>query len=188
MTNILDEILVKKIIQGNTNHFNYIIEKYQQRIFSMGMRFFKNENDACDFVQEVFIKAYQNLASYKKKAAFRFWLIKIAYNHGINKVKKNQNIKKREQVLDNSIASEYNIEMIQMKSEAEKTLFDAIEKLPQKYRQCLDFYFFVGLTYNEISDITGFPVNTIKSHVYRAKQALHSCLQGTVVEDYYEKM
>ena len=81
---VSDEMIVQDILAGNSNSFIFIIERYQQRIFSMGMRFLKNKDDASDFAQEVFIKVFKNLSSYKKKAPFKYWMVKIAYNHGIN--------------------------------------------------------------------------------------------------------
>jgi RNA polymerase sigma-70 factor (ECF subfamily) len=62
----------------------------------------------------------------------------------------------------------------------------ALASLPEKYRICVDFFFFLGLSYGEIGDITGFPVNTIKSHVFRAKQMLRDALRGSAAEEYHE--
>ena len=72
------------------------------------------------------------------------------------------------------------------KNEIRDLITREIEKLPERYRICLDFYFFFGLKYKEISNITGYPVNTIKSDVLRAKNILRQNLKGTIAEDYNE--
>src|SRR4030067_3116765 len=81
-----DEQIVKKVLLGGTESFKIIVERYQRKIFCIGMRFYNNEEDSYDFTQEVFIKAFENLRSYAGRAPFRFWLTKIAYNHAINKI------------------------------------------------------------------------------------------------------
>jgi len=58
--------------------------------------------------------------------------------------------------------------------------------LPEKYGICIDLFFFFGLSHGEISEMTGFPINTIKSHVYRAKERLRKALKGTAAGDLYE--
>ena len=72
------------------------------------------------------------------------------------------------------------------KNEIRETLHEAVRRLPERYRICVDLYFFLELTYAEISEITGFPVNTIKSHVLRAKAILRDGLKGTAAEEYHE--
>jgi RNA polymerase sigma-70 factor (ECF subfamily) len=60
-----DEQIVRKIISGSTEDFRIIVLKYQQHVFNIGRRFFKNEDDSCDFVQEVFIQVFQKLATFR---------------------------------------------------------------------------------------------------------------------------
>ncbi|MDR3237950.1 MAG: sigma-70 family RNA polymerase sigma factor [Spirochaetia bacterium] len=179
-----DEQIVRQILYGDTEAFRVIVGRYQKQIFNMGFRFFRNENDAYDFVQEVFIKAFQKLGSFRGLSPFRFWLLKIAYNTGINSVKA---YKSTSPIDDVAIPSaEKSPEEKHLNEELRKLLLDAVNTLPERYRICVDFYFFYGLSYNEISSMTGFPVNTIKSNVFRAKKELRDLLSGTIAEDYYE--
>jgi RNA polymerase sigma-70 factor (ECF subfamily) len=153
-------------------------------IYNIGMRFFKNSDESYDYTQEVFLRAHNKLTTYKGIAPFRFWLTRLAYNFGINSIK--------------SLRSEPDIaacaepadddtpEKNHLKDEIIVLLENEIMKLPGKYRVCLDLFFFARLTYPQISAVTGFPVNTIKSHVLRAKHALRDALKGTIAEDYHE--
>ena len=182
--NILDEEIIRRVIHGEIELFKEIVARYQNRIFSIGMRFFKNKDDSSDFVQDVFIKAYSNLKFYKGRSLFKFWLIKIAYNHGINKINEKKVEGEFSEVLmesnDETPDREY------MKDEIKEFLMKAMSKLPEKYQICLDFYFFWGISYNQISHITDIPINTIKSNVLRAKTILRDILKGTIAEEYHD--
>jgi RNA polymerase sigma-70 factor (ECF subfamily) len=178
-----DEQIVKQVLTGGIESFKIIVERYQKKIFGIGMRFFKNRDDSYDFVQEVFIRAYESLKSYAGRAPFRFWLTKIAYNHGINRV----GAKRTEPEVPEEIPNgDTTPETGHLRDEIRELLLEAINELPDRYRICVDLYFFMGLTYNEISEITGYPVNTIKSNVLRAKTMLRDELKGTIAEDYHE--
>jgi RNA polymerase sigma-70 factor (ECF subfamily) len=194
MDRLSDEQIIGRVLRGDTNAFKEIVVRYQQHIFGIGMRFLKNENDVYDLVQEVFIKAYSNLSSYLGNTPFRFWLVKIAYNHAINTAHARQT---RESYVRQaphsdiyqdqcSVSAEPSPEKTAIKIEAREVLLAAISRLPEQYQMCLDFHFFLGLSYEEISSITGIPINTIKSNVSRAKMALRDTLRGTVAEDYHE--
>jgi len=149
------------------------------------MRFFRNVDDACDFTQDVLVKAYQNLSSFRGAAPFRFWLSRMSYNSAVNRYHSNS-LRREDQLSapdelrsrDSSISAEYE------RSEVRDCLMTAIGELPPEYRICVDLYFFGGLSHLEISEITGFPVGTIKSNVFRAKKVLRELLKGTVAEEY----
>jgi RNA polymerase sigma-70 factor (ECF subfamily) len=148
------------------------------------MRFFKNYEDASDFVQEVFIRAYNNLRTFKGKSPFRHWLTKIAYNFGINQV---HGAKQESDIASCVVvARDESPEESHLSREVSVLLTKAISGLPERYRISVDLYFYMGLTYNQIHEITGVPVNTIKSDVLRAKQILRDSLKGTIAEDYDE--
>ncbi len=180
-----DEHIVRLVQKGDFELYSLIVERYQDKIFSIGMRFFYDRDDSADFAQEVFLKAFRKIESYREIALFKYWLVKLAYNHGINMKKK----KHDDGIGFNSDEIKSNYELPENKhiyGEIKQILEDEINKLPERYRICIDFYFFVGLKYNEISEITGYPVNTIKSDVLRAKNILRQKLKGTIAEEYYE--
>lgn len=178
-----DEQIVKQVLLGGMESFKVIVERYQKRIYGIGMRFFKNMDDSRDFTQEVFIRAYENLKSYAGRAPFRFWLSRIAYNHGINRIGARRT---ESEVPEEQAADDVTPERSHLRKEVREVLMEAVRKLPERYRICVDMYFFMGLTYGEISEITGYPVNTIKSNVLRAKNMLRDELKGTIAEDYHE--
>ncbi len=181
--NSTDEQVLRDVIRGDAEKFKIIVERYQAYIFSIGMRFFRNEDDSYDFVQDVFLKAFNELGTFKGKAFFRSWLVRIAYNYGINRIKEKRI---REEDINERASEESTPEKDHLKYETVVLLRKAIDDLPEKYRICVDLYFFMGFKYNEIESITGYPVNTIKSNVLRAKQILRDKLRGSIAEDYNE--
>lgn len=181
--NISDEHIVSKIIKGDVNSFKYLVDRYQKYIFNIGMRFFKNKDDATDFVQDIFLRAYGELRSFKGKS-FRFWIVKIAYNYGINQIKAKKTC--GNDSLGDAQSREPAPEASYIKDETVKLIESVLSELPEHYRICLDMYFYYGFTYKEICGITEFPVNTIKSNVLRAKEILRDKLRGSIAEDYYE--
>ncbi len=179
-----DEQIVNKVIKGNIESFSLIVDRYENIIYSLGMRLFKNYDDSVDFTQEVLIKSFEKLDRFTNKGQFKYWLIKLAYNHGLNKLK---SIKKTSRLENNVYDDNNNVpDRLHIKHEISDILIAEINKLPDEYRICLDFYFFLSLSYKGISEITRIPVNTIKSNVYRAKKLLHNRLKGTIAEDYDE--
>lgn len=171
-----DSELIKKCLEGKTENFAKLIALYQSRIEAVGWSFFHNKDDTEDFVQDVFIKAYTNLASFMGKSSFSTWLTSIAYTTAINAKNKSKNYETiaDENLLYSGTESPEEAHIKKITAEAVK---EAIKELPQQYAICLDFYFFYELSHEEISIITGFPVNTIKSHIFRAKKILRQKLK-----------
>ncbi|HOV08025.1 MAG TPA: sigma-70 family RNA polymerase sigma factor [Spirochaetota bacterium] len=183
--NLTDEQIIKRVQKGKTEDFGEIVKRYSNKVFSIGMRFFYNTDDSADFSQEVFFKAFSNINSYRAIAPFRFWLVKLAYNLALNikKSKKEEfsSIEEKD-FLDRNLSPHES----HIANELRETLLEEINKLPERYKVSLDMYFFWGLKYSEISEITGLPVNTIKSDVFRAKNILRSRLKNTLSEECYE--
>ncbi|MBN2401616.1 MAG: sigma-70 family RNA polymerase sigma factor [Spirochaetes bacterium] len=178
-----DERIVRQVLNGDIECFRVIVSRYQSYIYSIGMRFFRNNDDSNDFVQDVFLKVYNELKSFRGSAPFRSWLTRIAYNFGINRI----NAKKIDKVIfEESISGEPTPEQIHLKDETINLLRRTVDLLPEQYRVCVDLYFYMGLKYADIESITGYPVNTIKSNVLRAKQILRDKLRGSIAEDYHE--
>jgi len=178
-----DEQIVSEVLGGDIQKFRTIVGRYQAYIFNIGMRIFENTDDSLDFTQDVLLKAYTELKSYSRKAPFRAWLVRIVYNYGINKIKTAVHDKAE---INDPVSEDAGPEKIHLKGEISDLLKRSIDALPYKYRICLDLYFFMGFKYIDINRITGYPVNTIKSNVRRAKQILREMLRGSLAEDYYE--
>ncbi|MDR2482196.1 MAG: sigma-70 family RNA polymerase sigma factor [Treponema sp.] len=174
-----DQLLVAGIVSGEQGQFRFLVERYERTVYGMGLSFFRNSEDAADFTQEVFLKAYRSLSRFEGRARFSTWLYKIAYNTALNSVSRRKEY--RSLAEDACLADGDTPEREALRAAARQAVLEAVTGLPDRYRICVDLFFFYDRTYQEIEAITGFPVNTIKSHVFRAKKLLREKL-----EDYAE--
>ena len=170
-----DRLILEQILGGQKELFRLLVKRYEQQVYGMGLSFFRNPEDASDFTQEVFLKVYRNLSRFEGRSRFSTWLYKIAYNTAVNSVKRNKEYR--------SLSEEENItdsdtpERKVLRKLLKEAVLEAVMDLPSRFRVCVDLFFFYNRSYQEIELITGFPVNTIKSHVFRAKKLLRKKLE-----------
>jgi RNA polymerase sigma-70 factor (ECF subfamily) len=170
-----DEEAIGRVLDGDTEAFAVLVRRHKARVARLGMSFFRDQEEAADFTQDVFVKAYTALASFKGRSLFSTWLLRIAYNTAINSKKR-----KRDQ-----LSLDPEIELIgsggtdesHLREETARTVREAMAELQPRQALCIELYFYYDLKYSEISEITGYPVNTIKSHVFRAKHILRERLR-----------
>ena len=142
----------------------------------LGLSFFDNTDDCEDFVQDVMLKAYAALGTFRAEAPFATWLMRIAYNTALNSMKK----RKSYVSLADGAEIEYqgdNPEEKQLNECIILSVREAVNSLPDNYRICIDLYFFYDMSYTDIAAVTELPLNTIKSHIFRAKKILREYLK-----------
>ncbi|MDR1105324.1 MAG: sigma-70 family RNA polymerase sigma factor [Treponema sp.] len=175
-----EEIIVAGVLRGEKDLFRLLVKRHEKAVFRMGISFFRNSEDAADFAQDVFLKAFRSLARFEGRSRFSTWLYRIAYNTAVNTFSR-----KREYL---SLAEEPgnggdDPEQKLIREAARLAVLGAVQDLPERYRICVDMFFFYDRSYQEIEAITGIPVNTIKSHVFRAKKLLRERLAGIADSD-----
>jgi RNA polymerase sigma-70 factor (ECF subfamily) len=172
-----EQMLITEIVAGQKELFRILVKQYEQQVYGMGLSFFRNAEDASDFTQEVFLKVFRSLANFEGRSRFSTWLYKIAYNTAINDVnrrKEYRSLAEDEQIL---LSDSDTPERTVLRCLARKAVQEAVQGLPDRYRICIDLFFFYERSYQEIEAITGYPVNTVKSHVFRAKKLLREKLE-----------
>ena len=172
-----DELIVSQITAGQKDLFRLLVGRYKQPIYGMGLSFFRNAEDASDFTQEVFLKVYRNLSRFEERSRFSTWLYRIAYNTAINGVNRRKEYQSLAEVVIEPTDGD-TPERLMIRKAAQDAVLASLQELPERYRVCMDLFFFYGCSHREIEAITGFPVNTIKSHVFRAKKLLKEKLGG----------
>lgn len=174
-----DLVLCADVLAGNSRSFAVLAEKYRKRIFSLGYGFFRNPDDAEDFLQDVLVKMYVSLASFRGESRFSTWLMRVAYNTAINSKKRKREYTSLAEDFD-VIDTANNPEQECLLRSSRDAIREAVAELPERYRVCVDLFFFYDMPYADISEVTGQPVNTIKSHVFRAKKMLRERLDEGV--------
>ena len=166
-----DSKLVREVLSGNTSAFAELMSLYKKRVEALGMSFFKNPADTEDFAQDVFLKAYTKLDTFRGESLFSTWLTRMAYNTAINAVnRRDEYVSIADETLlpDNGLTPEEK----ELRELTRETVRESLKELPEKYKIVLDLYFFYDNSYSEISEITSLAENTVKSHIFRAKKLL----------------
>jgi len=176
-----DQLIVSQVVSGQKNLFRLLVRQHEKAVYGMGLSFFRNQEDASDFTQEVFLKAYRSLARFEGRSRFSTWLYKIAYNTALNEVnRRKEYISLAEEDENKLVNSNDTPERIALRNAAKKAVRAAIAELPERFRICVDLFYFYDRSYQEIEAITGIPVNTIKSHVFRSKILLREKLENFI--------
>ena len=176
-----DRLIVDQVVSGQKDLFRLLVRRYERAVYGMGMGFFRNTEDASDFAQEVFLKVFRNLSRFEGRSRFSTWLYKVAYNtavNGINRRKEYRSLAEEDAEGANTGAVDNESpEHLLIRKAAREAVLASMGELPERFRVCIDLFFFYNRSYQEIESITGFPVNTIKSHVFRAKKFLREKLE-----------
>jgi len=177
----VDQKLVERVQSGDKNAFNLLVTKYQHKVANLVSRYVKNHSDVPDIVQEAFIKAYRALPNFRGDSAFYTWLYRIAVNcaknHTVARGRKppgsDVEIEDAE-IYDSGDALRENAspEKLLLTSEIKKVVFDTIEQLPEDLRTAINLRELEGLSYEEIAVIMECPVGTVRSRIFRARDAV----------------
>ena len=176
-----DEALVARAQRGDKRAFEVLVLKYQHRIYTLVSRFVRDSDEVQDVVQEAFIKAYRALPSFRAESAFYTWLYRIAINTAKNylvsrarrpqgvdlDVEEAEFVESAEALRDNSSP-----ESLLMTDELHAAVNSAIGRLPEDLRTALSLREFDGLSYEEIAEVMGCPVGTVRSRIFRAREAV----------------
>ena len=176
-----DQLIVSQVVSGQKDLFRLLVRQHEKAVHGMGLSFFRNGEDASDFTQEVFIKAFRSLSRFEGRSRFSTWLYKIAYNTALNEVNRRKEYQSLAEEDENKLVNSNDTpERITLRNAAKKAVRDAIAELPERFRVCVDLFYFYDRSYQEIEAITGIPVNTIKSHVFRSKILLREKLENLI--------
>jgi len=169
-----DEEAIGRVLDGDAEAFSVLVRRHRSRVMRVGLGFFHDEEEAADFAQDVFVKAYSALGSFQGKSKFSTWLLRIAYNTAVNAKKRRRETLSLDPEAE--IAGAPGTDESHLREETVRAVREAVAGLPPRQALCVELCFYYDLKYSEISEITGFPVNTIKSHVFRAKRLLRERL------------
>lgn len=168
-----DKDIVTNILNGNIHGFAIVVKNTEKLVTQIVLKMTTNEDDQKDLVQDIYLKAYQNLSSFQFKSKLSTWIANIAYNTTINYLQKKKiTIIGNEKAIEDSFRATENQESEMIKTEAVEILNAEIAKLPPLYKTLITLYHLEYLSNKEISGITNLPEGTIKSYLYRARKML----------------
>lgn len=179
-----DLALVRRAKKGDYRAFDLLVLKYQSRIVSIAFKFVKEIQLAEDISQESFIKAYRSIDSFREESAFYTWLYRITANTAKNYLV-SKGRRKESSISDLSISENEDFfelptndspEQILMAQSLKDTIYDALSGLPEDTRTALSLREFEGLNYEEIAEIMNCPVGTVRSRIFRGREALENLI------------
>src|SRR3954465_5106199 len=178
-----DYELVQTAVAGREASFEELVSRYQRPIASYVYRMVGDYDSALDLTQEVFIKVYNSLARYRSEFKFSTWIYKIAHNAAIDHLRRHS---VREQVLltrDENSQPEIAIESRRLTPEQESEreerrseIESVVQALPAAYRELIVLRHSHDLSYDEIAEVTGLPLGTVKNRLFRAREAMRELL------------
>jgi RNA polymerase sigma-70 factor (ECF subfamily) len=171
-----DYDIVRQCIEGNTEAFAELVERYQRLVFSVALQYLKDAGRAEDAVQETFTKAYIHLRSYNPDYKFSTWITKIAYHCCIDMLRKQRETNPLDEALETADKTITPEEAVVSRDRVKK-LETLINQLEPKYRQPLMLFHASGLKYEEIAEILKQPMSIVKNRIYRARKMLKEALK-----------
>jgi RNA polymerase sigma-70 factor (ECF subfamily) len=184
-----DSRLIAQALRGDNRAYQRLMEKYHDAIYNFIYRMIHDREQVEDLTQEAFIKAFASLKSFNEEFAFSTWLYKIATNNSIDYIRKK---KLQMYSIDKPIESkdsDFAFELPDESAEADKHLIsgqraqlvrEAINQLPEKYRQVILLRHAEERSYEEIAKMLKLPIGTVKAHIFRARELLYRQLRHRI--------
>jgi RNA polymerase sigma-70 factor (ECF subfamily) len=182
-----DHQLIRRAVAGDSTAFSVLVERYQQRVFKLVSRMIGNREQVEDLVQEVFLKAYRKIDSFRFEASFFTWLYIIAVNTCRNHYRRFEPL-----TVPVDPDPDDDLPGVVLRSEFERpddaahreemaqAVRAALDTLPPDHREVLVMCDLEGLGYQEIADVLGIPVGTVRSRIFRARAAMKNILEPRI--------
>ena len=176
-----DQRLVDRVLAGDKNAFNMLVLRYQHRVAALVGRFVHDAHEAEDVCQEAFIKAYRALPLFRGDSAFYTWLYRIAVNTAKNHlVSRNRRPPASDLDVDEAEVSEIGTVLREIENpegrlateKLKQAINTAVEDLPEDLRTAFTLREFSGLSYEDITEVMDCPVGTVRSRIFRAREAI----------------
>lgn len=180
MSAIPDQHYIDRILQGETNLFAVLVDRYKDMIFTLSLKMVKNREEAEEAAQDTFIKVYHSLSKFKGDSKFSTWIYKISYNNCLDRLKKN----KKEDL--NISIDEFSSHLVKTMDNALSALVDAERKqaiqnclnlLPREDNFLLTLFYFEDQNLEEIGKIMNINANNVKVKLFRSRQKLATILK-----------
>jgi len=178
-----DMELIEACLEGDQECFTELVNRYKNLVYSIILRMTKDNNEASDLAQDVFIKVYRNLKSYTPQFRFSTWIMRITSNHIIDhhRKKRLETVSLEAHMTDTGFSggTVASPEAIYIKQEQTARINKIVSGLPDMYKIPVVLYHQEGLSYQEISDRTGEPLSKVKNRIFRGRKLLKGLIDAT---------
>ncbi|HMB58804.1 MAG TPA: RNA polymerase sigma factor RpoE [Xanthomonadales bacterium] len=185
----VDQLLVERVQKGDKHAFDLLINKYQHRIVSLVARYTNDPAEALDVAQEAFIKAYRAIGKFRGDSAFYTWLYRIAINTAKNWLVAQKRrppasdidaVDAEQYDMDSRLKERGTPENELLREEIKQTVYGTIAELPEDLRTAIVLREMEGMSYEEIATTMECPIGTVRSRIFRAREAIDEQLRPLV--------
>ena len=187
-----DRAIVEAVLNGHQHRYADLVGRYQSQIVNYVCRMLGNYEDAVDLSQDIFLKAYSALATYQPRYPFAAWLFRIARNAAIDELRRRRvptvsldaPLEFEDGTGEREVASLGPApDTVYLEGEFEDRISAAVQALPEKYREPIVLRHAADLSYEEIADALELPIGTVKTRIFRAREALRRSLTDLFEND-----
>jgi len=181
-----DTYYIERTLDGETEYFSFLLDKYNHLVFSLIYKMAKNREDAEELTQDVFVKAFRNLNKFKGDSNFSTWLYRIAYNTAVSEMrKKRPTFVVIEEELITHISEEDSVAVLvaEKREENIKHLEKALTLLPAEDNALIHLFYLQNKTIEEVAKIAGLSVPNIKTRLHRIRKKLYVLLTNMKKKD-----
>lgn len=186
-----DQILVERVQAGDKGAFDLLVKRYQHKVIGLIGRYVQDQAEALDVAQETFIKAYKALDSFRGESAFYTWLYRIATNTAKNHlVTRSRRPPGTDVDIDDVLQAESESELREIETpennlyrdELFSVMASTLEALPEELRVALTLRELEGMSYEEIAEVMDCPIGTVRSRIFRARDAIDKELKPLLTD------
>jgi RNA polymerase sigma-70 factor, ECF subfamily len=175
-----DAELVERVQKGETRRFAELLSRYQDRVFSLALRFVRGEKDAEDISQEAFLRAYRGLEEFRRDSKFSTWLYRITWNLCADWLRHNRKPGRTAVAIDDAsdlADGRVDLEQGLLAEEEKEKVRAALDGLDEKYRTVLVLHYYQRMPNDQVAAVLEVPVKTVETRLYRARKLLRESLQ-----------
>jgi len=176
-----DMELIEACLSGDQECFTELVNRYKNLVYSIILRMTKDNDEASDLAQDVFLKVYRNLGSYTPQFRFSTWIMRITSNHIIDhhRKKRLETVSLEAHMTDTGFSggTVSSPESLYLKQEQTERINKIVASLPDMYKIPVVLYHQEGLSYQEISDRTGEPLSKVKNRIFRGRKLLKGLIE-----------
>lgn len=176
-----DEQIIGRVRGGETRMFGELVQRYQDPVFGMALRFVGGRGDAEDVAQEVFLRAYRGLDGFKGDAKFSTWLYRITFNLCADWLRRNRRADRRAAAIEEAAEvadGRVSLEEGMLETEKRDQVRRALESLDERYRSVVVLLYYQKMSYEQIAAVLALPVKTVETRLYRARKMLRELLES----------
>jgi RNA polymerase sigma-70 factor (ECF subfamily) len=193
MDKLNDQYYINSVLEGNTNAFATLVNRYKDLVFTLSLKVLQNREEAEESAQDTFVKIFKSLDKFKGESKFSTWIYKITYNNCLDRLKKQ---KRKREVLPINEFTEHEVKSLMNvldtieENERKRMIQSCLDLLPAEESFLLTLYYFNENSLKEIATVMGINENNVKIKLYRSRKKVTGILKAKLepeIIDQYEK-